>query len=40
MWDKAYQEAFDSLKEALAGTPVLPFPVRDLPYMLNTDASA
>ena len=39
-WDGACQAAFDSLKEALAKAPVLPYPDPKLPYLLDTDASA
>ena len=40
VWDEACQKAFDGLKAAMTGAPVLPFPDSSLPYLLDTDASA
>jgi hypothetical protein len=39
VWTPAQQEAFDQLKQALATAPVLKFPVKGAPYILDTDAS-
>ena len=39
-WDEACQAAFEALKASLARDPVLAFPLRGLPYLLDTDASA
>ena len=38
-WEAQHQEAFERLKQALATTPVLKYPVREAPYVLDTDAS-
>jgi hypothetical protein len=39
-WTELEQFAFERLKHALATAPVLPFPVKGAPYLLDTDASA
>jgi transposase InsO family protein/predicted aspartyl protease len=39
-WTEEEQFAFERLKHALATAPVLPFPVKGAPYLLDTDASA
>ena len=38
-WADEHQQAFDQLKATLAVAPVLRFPVKDAPYILDTDAS-
>ena len=38
-WNEKHQKAFEQLKAALTTIPVLKFPVADVPYILNTDAS-
>lgn len=38
-WTDACQNAFDTLKKALASPPVLILPSFDLPFFISTDAS-
>ena len=40
LWDEACQKAFEALKQALVNAPVLSYPDPNLPYLLDTDASA
>ncbi len=38
-WTDECQRAFEELKDALSTAPVLAFPVKEAPYILDTDAS-
>lgn len=40
MWSNDCQKSFDTLKQALCEALVLTFPRFDLPFVLDTDASA
>ena len=40
VWDEETQKAFQTLKDKLTSSPILPFPNEDDPFIIDCDASA